>query len=62
MPIIRLLVLVLTTGMTAISLVVLVVVLLGMGWLAVAVPVVSVIGVIAAARMLWYRRGRAPRE
>jgi hypothetical protein len=56
MPVIRLLMLVLTTGMTVITLIVGVSVMLGMAWLAVAIPVLVVIGIVAAWRMLW-RRG-----
>jgi hypothetical protein len=57
MPVIRLLLLVLTTGMTVITLIISVSVMLGMAWLAVAVPVLVVIGVIAAGRALWRRGG-----
>jgi hypothetical protein len=32
-------------------------VLLGVGWLTVAVPVLIVIGIVAAGRMLWRRVG-----
>ena len=55
MPVIRLLLMVLTTGMTVITLIITVSVMLGMAWLAVAAPVLVVIGVIAAARALWRR-------
>jgi hypothetical protein len=58
MPIIRLLMLVITSGMTVITLVTL---MLGVTWLAVAVPVLLIIGVIAVGRTLWRRRfGRLP--
>jgi hypothetical protein len=53
-------VLVLTTGLTAITVAILVSVLLGMGWLAVAVPVLIVMGLVAAGRALWRRGRRAP--
>jgi hypothetical protein len=57
MPIIRLLMLVITSGMTVITLVTL---MLGVTWLAVAVPVLLFIGVIAVGRTLWRRFGRLP--
>jgi predicted signal transduction protein with EAL and GGDEF domain len=57
MPIIRLLMLVITSSMTVITLVTL---MLGVTWLAVAVPVLLIIGVIAVGRMLWRRFGRLP--
>ena len=57
MPIIRLVILVITSGMTVITLVT---VMLGVTWLAVAVPVLLIIGVIAVGRMLWRRFGRSP--
>jgi hypothetical protein len=60
MPLIRLLVLAFTTGMTAITLVILVSVMLGIGWLAVAVPVLLVTGVVVAGRALWLRCRRSP--
>jgi hypothetical protein len=60
MPILRLLILVLSTGMTVIALVIGVVVMLGIGWLVVAAPVLVVIGLIAVGRALWRRYGRAP--
>jgi hypothetical protein len=60
MPIIRLLIMAVTTGMTVITLLILVTVMLGMAWLAVAVPVLVVIGVIAAGRMLRGRFSRSP--
>jgi hypothetical protein len=48
--------------MTMITLVIGVIVMLGVGWVAVAIPVVIVLGIIAVARALWRRyggRGRA---
>lgn len=60
MPIIRLLLLVASTGMTAITLLILVSVMLGVGWFGVAVPVLVVIGLIAIGRTLWRRFGRLP--
>jgi hypothetical protein len=57
MPIIRLLMLLITSGMTVITLVTL---MLGVTWLAVAVPVLLIIGVIAVGRTLWRRSGRLP--
>jgi hypothetical protein len=60
MPIIRLLVLVITSGMTVITLLTLVTVMLGVAWLAVAVPVLVIIGVIAVGRTLRGRFGRLP--
>ncbi len=57
---IRFVVLVLTAGMSAIALVILVIVLLGMGWLAVAVPVLLVIGLVAVGSALWRRWRRSP--
>jgi hypothetical protein len=57
MPIIRLLMLVITSGMTVITLVTL---MLGVTWFAVAVPVLLIIGVIAVGRTLWRRFGRLP--
>jgi hypothetical protein len=60
MPIIRLLILVVTTGMTAITLLILVSVMLGVAWLAVAVPALVVIGIVAVGRTLWRRFGRPP--
>jgi predicted signal transduction protein with EAL and GGDEF domain len=57
MPIIRLLMLVITSGMAVITLVT---VMLGVTWLAVAVPVLLIIGVIAVGRTLWRRFGRLP--
>ena len=56
----RLLILAVTTGMTVITLLILVSVMLGMAWLAVAVPALAFIGVIAVGRMLWrpFRRSR----
>ena len=62
MLILRLLVVVGTAVMTVITLVVGVAVLLGVGWLAVAIPVVVVVGIIAAGRALWrrYRDGAGP--
>jgi hypothetical protein len=43
--------------MTVITLVTGVIVMLGVGWMAVAIPVVIVLGIIAAARALWRRYG-----
>jgi hypothetical protein len=60
MPIIRLLVLVASTGMTAVTVITLVTVMLGMGWVGVAVPVLAVMGLIAVGRTLWRRFGRLP--
>lgn len=60
MLVVRFVVLVLTTGMTAIALVILVSAMLGIGWVAVAVPVLLVIGLIAAGRALWHRCRRSP--
>lgn len=54
----RLLLLAFTGTMTVITLVLGVTVMLGVGWLAVAVPVLILLGVIAAARTLWCRYGR----
>jgi hypothetical protein len=65
MPIIHLLVLVLTIGMIVIALVIGVSVILGIGWLAVSVPVLVVLGVVAVGRTLWRRWARslgAPKE
>ena len=62
MPIIQFLVLLLTIG---IALVIGVSVILGIGWLAVSVPVLIVIGIVAAGRTLWRRWARsldAPKE
>ena len=56
MPVIRLLVLVLTIGMTVITLIICVAVILGVAWLAAAVPVLVLAGIVAAGRALW-RRG-----
>ncbi len=53
----RFLLLAFTTVMTVITLVIGVTVMLGVGWLAVAVPVVIVLGIIAAGRALWRRHG-----
>jgi hypothetical protein len=64
-PIIHLLVLVLTIGMIGITLVIGVSVILGIGWLAVSVPVLVVIAVVAVGRTLWRRWARslgAPEE
>jgi hypothetical protein len=57
----RLLLLAFTTIMTVITLVTGVIVMLGVGWMAVAIPVVIVLGIIAAARALWRRYGRRGR-
>lgn len=57
----RLLLLAFTTIMTVITLVTGVIVMLGVGWMAVAIPVVIVLGIIAAARALWRRYGRRDR-
>jgi hypothetical protein len=65
MVILRFLLLAFTTIMTVITLVVGVSVMLGMGWLAVAIPVMIVLGLLAAARTLWrryVRPGRADSE
>jgi hypothetical protein len=65
MPIIHLLVLVLTIGIIVIALVIGVSVILGIGWLAVSVPVLVVLGVVAVGRPLWRRWARslgAPKE
>jgi hypothetical protein len=65
MIILRLVLLVFTAIMTVVTLVIGVSVMLGMGWLAVAVPVLVILGLIAAGRALWrrYRRpGRADGE
>jgi hypothetical protein len=53
----RLLLLAFTAIMTVITLVTGVIVMLGVGWMAVAIPVVIVLGIIAAARALWRRYG-----
>ena len=55
MIIFRLLLMALTTIMTVVTLVVGVSVMLGVGWIAVAIPVVIVLGIVAAGRMLWRR-------
>jgi hypothetical protein len=57
MAIIRLVILVITSGMTVITLVT---VMLGVTWLAVAVPVLLIIGLIAVGRTLWRRFGGLP--
>ena len=57
MIVLRFVVLALTCVTTVITLFVSVTVLLGMGWVAVAVPVLVVIGLIAAVRVLWRRVG-----
>lgn len=57
----RLLLLAFTSIMTVITLVVGVTVLLGVGWVAVAVPVLILLGIIGAARALWRRYGRRSR-
>jgi hypothetical protein len=59
-PVIRLLVLVASTGMTAITVLILVSVMLGIGWFGVAVPVLVITGLIAVGRTLWRRFGRLP--
>jgi hypothetical protein len=51
----RLLVVALTGIMTVITLVIGASVLLGIGWMAVAIPVLVVLGIIAAGRALWRR-------
>jgi hypothetical protein len=53
----RLLLLAFTALMTVITLVVGVTVMLGVGWVAVAIPVLILIGIIGAARALWRRYG-----
>lgn len=55
MLVIRLLVLMLTIGMTVITLIIGVSLMLGVAWLAVAVPVLVVVGVMAVGRALWRR-------
>jgi hypothetical protein len=60
MPVIQFVVLILTAGMTVITLVILVSVMLGVAWLAVAVPVLLVIGLVAAGRALWHRWRHSP--
>lgn len=55
MPILRLLVMLITGVMTVITLFLSVTILLGMGWLAIAVPVLVVIGIVAASRKFWLR-------
>jgi hypothetical protein len=57
MILLRLLLWACTTVMTIITLVVGVSVMLGVGWLAVAVPVLIVLGLAAAGRALWCRYG-----
>ena len=59
----RFLLLAFTTLMAVITLVVGVTVMLGVGWLAVALPVVIVLGIIGGARALWRRYGhRGPAD
>ena len=53
----RFLLLAFTTIMSVITLVIGVTVMLGVGWLAVAIPVLIILGIIAAVRMLWRRYG-----
>jgi len=63
--VLRVLLLAFTTIMTVITLVIGVSVMLGVAWLAVAIPVVIVLGLMAAARTLWRRYvspGRADGE
>ncbi|OGL11430.1 MAG: hypothetical protein A3J45_15250 [Candidatus Rokubacteria bacterium RIFCSPHIGHO2_02_FULL_69_13] len=55
MMLFRFLVLVGTLIMIVITLVIGATVMLGVGWLAVAIPVLAIIGIIAAARKLWRR-------
>lgn len=55
MLIFRLLMLLFTAGMAAITLILGVSVMLGVGWLAVAVPVLIVTGLVAAGRAFWRR-------
>jgi hypothetical protein len=59
----RFLLLAFTTLMTVITLVVGVTVMLGVGWLAVAIPVAIVLGILGGARALWRRYGsRGPAD
>lgn len=51
--------LVLTAGMSAITLIILVIVILGMGWVAVAIPVLLVIGLAAVGSAFWRRWRRS---
>ncbi len=55
MLVLRVLLVGLTAVMIAMALVVEVLVLLGVGWLAVAVPVLAVIGLVAAVVAVWRR-------
>ena len=55
MLVLRVLLVGLTAVMIAMALVVEVLVLLGAGWLAVAVPVLAVIGLVAAVVAVWRR-------
>ena len=59
MIILRLVLLVFTSIMTVVTLVIGVSVMLGLGWLAVALPVLVILGLVAAGRALW-RRYRPP--
>ena len=58
MIVLRLLMLAFTTIMTIITLVVGVSVMLGVGWLAVAVPVLVLLGLVAAGRTIWRGYGK----
>ena len=44
-----------TLIMIVVTLVIGAAVMLGVGWLAVAIPVLAIIGIVAAARKLWRR-------
>ena len=57
MILLRLLVVALTGLMTVITLVIGTSVVLGIGWMALAIPVLVVLGLIAAGRALWRRFG-----
>jgi hypothetical protein len=61
MLVLRVLLLAFTTIMSMITLVVGVTVMLGVGWVAVAIPVVIVLGLLGAGRVLWRRYGRRGR-
>jgi hypothetical protein len=61
MLVLRVLLLAFTTIMSMITLVVGVTVMLGVGWVAVAIPVVIVLGLLGAGRVLWRRYGRRDR-
>ena len=55
MMLFRFLVLAGTLIMIVVTLVIGAAVMLGVGWLAVAIPVLAIIGIVAAARKLWRR-------